>query len=673
MSLLIKHKIWGGFTVIICLMLVITGVSILNLSNTDKTVNSVVIDSQPILTAAQNFSTHISKAHTAIGDFLITKIDKKRQAFQNEMYEASENLKIMSELPIVARTPDFQEHVVSFRQAISEYEPYGEEIFKLSQDRAKNRPAWAFATGKINPLATDFLSLVGQMILSENENEDEENADRVEWLNHMHEVRYNMVKLMSDIRMYMQTPEPFILQNMLSQAESMGSITHKMSNELFVDLYTFEQEEGVPMAIDMIKTYRSHIDHLIELNSSAKRSLDIYLYTEKMTPVEVNLQDELDELIGYLLAENQQKSGDLIHQVHLAKSIQFVLAAVALVIGAIVAFVMGRVVTTPLVKTVAALQSLAQGEGDLTQRLGVKGKDEIAQLSQAFNEFAQKVQSLVSDVSDNAMQLVQSASQMDASANSTQSDILNQNGKIEQVAQAIEVMDLKIQDVVSHTNSAANLAEEANNNAAEGQQVVNQSVVSSQQLAQNVDRASQVINELESDVDAIGGVLDVIRGIAEQTNLLALNAAIEAARAGDQGRGFAVVADEVRTLASRTGQSTDEIQKMIERLQNGSRQAVQVMQQGKSKADEGLGLATQAGESLDSISLTIQSMLEMNREIASGTEQQGQSANKVSQNIISIKGISNQTELSAKTMASASNDVMQLAQQLQGLLGQFKI
>lgn len=214
-----------------------------------------------------------------------------------------------------------------------------------------------------------------------------------------------------------------------------------------------------------------------------------------------------------------------------------------------------------------------------------------------------------------------------------------QQYEMEQVATAVNQMSSTVQEVAANTSEAADAAVTARGESSTGQSVVEETMKSIQSLADEVQVAGDVIQKLRDDSNTIGGVLDVIRGISDQTNLLALNAAIEAARAGEAGRGFAVVADEVRTLAQRTGESTEEIQNMIERLQNGAEEAVQVMEQGRKRAVSSVEQASKAGESLDTITLSVQKISDYNTQIATAAEEQSVAADGIHNNIVSISDL----------------------------------
>jgi len=248
-----------------------------------------------------------------------------------------------------------------------------------------------------------------------------------------------------------------------------------------------------------------------------------------------------------------------------------------------------------------------------------------------------------------------------------------QQSEVNQVATAMNEMSATVQEVASNASHAAQAAQDASEQAGEGLKVVDHTISSINNLANAVEEASGVINQLESDTDNIGVVLEVIRGISEQTNLLALNAAIEAARAGEQGRGFAVVADEVRTLASRTQESTLEIRSMIESLQSGSTQAVEVMTKGKEQAAISVGHAQKAGESLNGITQAVSSISDMNTQIATAAEEQTAVAEEINQNIVNISQLGEQAVSGAQQTSDASEELARLSNELQMMVGQFRV
>ncbi|MFO8154682.1 MAG: methyl-accepting chemotaxis protein [Pseudomonadota bacterium] len=345
---------------------------------------------------------------------------------------------------------------------------------------------------------------------------------------------------------------------------------------------------------------------------------------------------------------------------------------IALAAGLVIAWFIGRSIVHPINHTVDAMVEIAQGEGDLTKRLDEKGKDEIAELAHAFNLFAQRVQETVSEVGSSTDQLASAAEQMSTITAETNQNTQRQREETEQVVTAMNEMTATVQEVARNAETAAEAAREADASAQNGSGVVDRTITGIKNLASEVDNAAETINRLGSDAENIGTVLDVIREIADQTNLLALNAAIEAARAGESGRGFAVVADEVRTLASRTQDSTQEIQSMIERLQTGSREAVEAMESSRTQAQTTVEEAGNASESLGSITQSVSRISEMNDQIASAAEEQSSVADEINRNIVSINEISEQTAEGATQTATAGDQLARLANQLKNLVAKFK-
>lgn len=356
-----------------------------------------------------------------------------------------------------------------------------------------------------------------------------------------------------------------------------------------------------------------------------------------------------------------------------ARMLTLLIGALALVIGTLIALAISRSIIRPLRETTDAMNDISHGEGDLTQRLTSNGKDEVAELALAFNRFAEKVQQMVIQVSGSTAQLASAAEQMAVITDETNQSVQDQHGQIEEVATAINEMAATAQEVANSAASAAGAANNADDEANLGRGVVQETIDTIDSLASDIGEAVGVINRLEENSDNIGGVLDVIRGIAEQTNLLALNAAIEAARAGEQGRGFAVVADEVRTLAHRTQESTQEIQSMIESLQQGARNAVEVMNKSNDRSQECVEKAASAGTSLTSITSSVNQINEMNLQIATAAEEQTSVAEEINRNVLQINALVEGTASGARQTSSASAELTSLASQLQSLVGQFKI
>jgi len=357
-----------------------------------------------------------------------------------------------------------------------------------------------------------------------------------------------------------------------------------------------------------------------------------------------------------------------------AYATEYLVAAVAslLVLVAVWLFIGFFSSTVESIRAISrATQELA--DGDLKARVNLNVRDEMVEIADHFNAMAEQFEKIVTRIASSSEQLASSSEKLSGITGQTSHSIDQQQSQIEQVATAMNEMSATVQEVSKSISGTADAAQEANEETAKGYHMVDNAIQAIQGLAGRIEAAAEVIQTLEKDSEDISSVMDVIRGVAEQTNLLALNAAIEAARAGEQGRGFAVVADEVRTLAGRTQQSTEEINQMVEKLQAGSRKAVDVMNKSREEAHEVVAQATKAGASLTSISEAVKHINEMSSQIASAAEEQSATAEEVNRNINSISEMSRETSAGAQETAVASSDLARLGNELQILVRRFKV
>lgn len=318
-------------------------------------------------------------------------------------------------------------------------------------------------------------------------------------------------------------------------------------------------------------------------------------------------------------------------------------------------------------------RNVAEGDGDLTSRITLQGNDGIDKLGHQFNNLIEKMQSTMIKVVDASNQVTSASANVAENTEKTSADIMQQRSETDQIATAMNQMSATSQEVAGNAMSASDAAQHAQTESIEGKTTVESTIQAINNLASEVNQSNDVIKQLQDDSENIGSVLDVIRGIAEQTNLLALNAAIEAARAGEQGRGFAVVADEVRTLASRTQQSTEEIQTMIEKLQTGANSAAAVMKSSHAHAQESVELASNAGNALDKITQAVITINEMNTHISHSANEQQSVVASMDQNLTSISQSSNATVEASQNTLNEIQELSRTATELQDTLAQFKI
>jgi methyl-accepting chemotaxis protein len=348
-------------------------------------------------------------------------------------------------------------------------------------------------------------------------------------------------------------------------------------------------------------------------------------------------------------------------------------AAIMIIVVILLSYFIGKSIVTPTRLAADMMKDISQGEGDLTHTLNEQGNDEISELAYSFNLFTSKIRESLLHVSKSARDVNEHVNTVDESSKTSQSFIELQNDSSTQVAAAMEQMTHQIHDVSRNAEAAEQAANEAAKNASIGKNIVAKTITAIETLSSNIETVSRVTEDLANESNNIGSVLDVIRSISEQTNLLALNAAIEAARAGEHGRGFAVVADEVRTLASRTGKSTDEIQAMITKLQEGAKAAVEAVKSSQTLSVSTVDQASSANNSLNEIERLVSIITEMNSQIARATEQQTSAADEVNLRINDLSHSTEQSLNNTKQLTGASDKLKQSSSQLSSVVNRFKL
>ncbi|MBW8191915.1 methyl-accepting chemotaxis protein [Neiella marina] len=390
--------------------------------------------------------------------------------------------------------------------------------------------------------------------------------------------------------------------------------------------------------------------------------------------------DQLNTLkstINEFQQQSQNKFDTLITELNTQgeSSLQMTLATgiIAIVVIVAVTIIISGQISRNIGQVTQSLRDIAEGDGDLTVRIEYVGRDEFAKLVHFFNIFLDKMQQSLSGTLATIEELRHVADQLAEASTETSQQIGSQGNAIEQTTQALNELFGSVKHIAEHASEASEAAGSADVEAVSGSDVVNHTIASINELAEEMKSTAAVITDLENYTNNVGDILEAIRSIADQTNLLALNAAIEAARAGEQGRGFAVVADEVRTLASRTQESTTEIQAVLEELQTTAKSAVGAMDRGNTMAQKSVEQSSSAGQSLATITEKVAAITVVNDQIATATEEQNQTSQLIQDYVHEIHQMAQQATTSTSELDQISQSIRTVTQELSAVTSQFKV
>lgn len=378
-----------------------------------------------------------------------------------------------------------------------------------------------------------------------------------------------------------------------------------------------------------------------------------------------------DQMLASVASLIERQTGQRDNEAAQSRTTLTGVAALALFLGLLAAWIITLQITLPLRQTLAAAGRIAKG--DLSRDMQIQRRDEMGQLQSSMQEMTLGLRELIGNIGGGVTQIASAAEQLSAVTEQTSVGVNSQRVETDQVATAMNEMANTVQEVARNAQQASVAATHADQQAREGDKVVGEAIDQIEQLAAEVANSTLAMNQLKLESEKIGGVLDVIKSVSQQTNLLALNAAIEAARAGEAGRGFAVVADEVRSLAQRTQESTEEIEELIAALQQGTQQVATTLDNSRTLTDNSVNLSRRAGSALEQITRTVSTIQDMNLQIATAGEEQSTVAEQISRSVVSVRDISEQTAAASDETAASSVELARLGLHLQEMVGKFKV
>ncbi|MCV2403975.1 methyl-accepting chemotaxis protein [Marinomonas sp. C2222] len=637
-------KIGLGFLVVLLLLAIVLFMSILSLKHSENG-NDQYISLVSDTNLSNQLQVDMFKISATVKNFLIDKGEEDLQEYKASLTNISDTLdQAKAQITATERATLISE----IDNSINKYDQGFSNITKLINARDN------INSQELIPLGDNMGKLISSIV------QRVADTEAAYYASYVQEQMY--VGRLFVMRFLESNSEADFNQAIENMEDILGEGIEELEENL--------EDEGVITLLDefkqvhqkYIKSFNTINELIKEKNQVIENTLDI---------VEKQIAKNIEDVNSAIAKEQNSLGIEVKERIESSIELILLLSIAAMLIGTASAYLLTVSITKPIHQAVALSNQLS--EGNLSIEVGATGKDETGLLLSSIQKTASNLRSMIATISGASNELASASEKLATVTKKTADGIVQQEAQTELVANAMNEMALTVQDVADSALSAEGAAAEADNEANSGSKVVDHTISGINLLNENVNESSDKLANVEKEVLNISNILDVIRGIAEQTNLLALNAAIEAARAGEYGRGFSVVADEVRSLASRTQESTQEIQSIIEKLQAGTKSTVDVMSRGREQAEQCVSQANDTSTALHTITKVISVINDMNKQISSAAEQQNTVALNINENVLNVKKIAQENAAASEETKQASTEIAKLATQLKDLTVKFKV